>query len=472
MSSELDSYTVLSAVASPEAEADVVISVRNVGKSYAMYSTPAHRLWQGLLGGRKRLYREFWALRGVDLEIRRGETVGIVGRNGSGKSTLLQMIAGTLSPTEGSVEVRGRVAALLELGSGFNQDFTGRENVYLNAAILGLKRDQIEARLQSILDFADIGEFIDQPVRSYSSGMAVRLAFAVIAHVDADVLIVDEALSVGDAFFSQKCMRFLRDFQKRGTLLFVSHDAAAVTNLCARALWLQNGTPQMLGSAQEVIESYMAQQHAASRHDATGESVGVIGSSKRSPANDAEQSPGTPDFRKADWSKTGVENRIQVFEFNPDDVGIQFGARNAVITGVDLRSQGEGVRLLHGGEIVELQITVRLHDALGEVIIGFYVKDRLGQRLFGDNTYFACRKAPPGGASGDTLRATFQFRMPVLPAGSYMIDAAVATGNQESHTQQHWIHDALEFRAVDETMRFGLVGLPMLHIDVINEGAG
>jgi lipopolysaccharide transport system ATP-binding protein len=198
----------------------------------------------------------------------------------------------------------------------------------------------------------------------------------------------------------------------------------------------------------------------------------VIGSSKRSPTNDAEQSPGTPDFRKADWSKAGVENRIQVFEFNPDDVGIQFGARNAVISGVDLRSQGGGVRLLHGGESVELQITVRLHDALGEVIIGFYVKDRLGQRLFGDNTYFACRKAPPGGASGDTLRATFQFRMPVLPAGSYMIDAAVATGNQESHTQQHWIHDALEFRAVDETMRFGLVGLPMLHIDVINEGTG
>lgn len=472
MSSESGSNVAAPEIA-PPADADVVISVRNLGKSYAMYSSPAHRLWQGLLGGRKRLYREFWALRGVDLEIRRGETVGIVGRNGSGKSTLLQMIAGTLSPTEGEVEVRGRVAALLELGSGFNPEFTGRENVYLNAAILGLRRDQIDARLQSILDFADIGEFIDQPVRSYSSGMAVRLAFAVIAHVDADVLIVDEALSVGDAFFSQKCMRFLRDFQKRGTLLFVSHDAAAVTNLCARALWLHSGTPRMLGGAQEVIESYMAQQHAASRSDATGESVDVIGSSKRSQADDTDlPSPGSPDFRAEDWAKAGVQSRIQVFEFNPDDVGIQFGARNAAIADVELRSGGQGARLLHGGEIVELRIDVRLTAALDDVIIGFYVKDRLGQRLFGDNTYFACRKSPPGGKPGDILRATFQFRMPVLPAGSYMVDAAVATGNQDNHTQQHWVHDALEFRAVDETMRFGLVGLPMLQINVVNEGTG
>ncbi|UNK51195.1 ABC transporter ATP-binding protein [Lysobacter sp. S4-A87] len=436
-----------------------------------MYDSPAHRLWQGILGRRKKFFREFWALRGVNLDVHRGETVGIVGRNGSGKSTLLQMIAGTLTPTEGTIEVNGRVAALLELGSGFNPEFTGRENVYLNAAILGLKRHEIDARLNSILEFADIGEFIDQPVRSYSSGMVVRLAFAVIVHVDADILIIDEALAVGDAFFSQKCMRFLRGFQEHGTLLFVSHDAAAVTNLCERALWLSAGEPKMVGSSQEIVESYMAQEHAVGRGKATGEVVKVESARKRSGRDEDPSLALQPDFRAARLTDAGFVNRMRAFEFTPDNVGIQFGARNAVVENVELRAQGEAVHLLRGGEVVELRISVRLEQALDNVIIGFFVKDRLGQRLFGDNTYFACMHQPPGGESGQVLRATFKFRMPVLPVGSYMIDAAVATGDQQDHTQQHWIHDALEFRALDDVMCFGLVGLPMLDIAVENEGS-
>jgi lipopolysaccharide transport system ATP-binding protein len=471
MSSEVG-YVVDPEIIAPAVE-ETVISINGVGKSYAMYDSPSHRLWQGIFGRRKKFYHEFWALRGVTLDIKRGETVGIVGRNGSGKSTLLQIIAGTLTPTEGTITVNGRVAALLELGSGFNPEFTGRENVYLNAAILGLKRHEIDARLQSILDFADIGEFIDQPVRSYSSGMVVRLAFAVIVHVDADILIIDEALAVGDAFFSQKCMRFLREFQKRGTLLFVSHDAAAVTNLCARALWLQSGQPRMLGSSQEIVESYMAQEHAVSRGQATGEQVEIVGSRKRVSRKEDPTNvlAAQEDFRTDDWMAAGLVNRIRVFEFNPDNVGIQFGARSATVEHVELRVQGRDARLIRGGEIVELDVSVRLEQALNEVIIGFYVKDRLGQRLFGDNTYFAHRHQPPGGEPGQLLRATFKFRMPVLPVGSYMVDAAVATGNQDDHTQQHWVNDALEFRALDEIISFGLVGLPMLDIAVVNEGS-
>ncbi|MEN5059262.1 ABC transporter ATP-binding protein [Luteimonas sp. TWI1416] len=451
-------------MSSEHVDVDNVIEVKSVGKSYHMYERPSHRLWQAMLGKRKSFYKDFWALRDVSFSIRRGQTVGIVGRNGSGKSTLLQMIAGTLNPTEGSVVVRGKVAALLELGSGFNPEFTGRENVYLNATILGLSRDQIEQRLESILEFADIGEFIDQPVRSYSSGMSVRLAFAVIVHVDADILIIDEALAVGDAFFSQKCMRFLREFQKKGTLLFVSHDAAAVTNLCESAVWLHNGRMRMTGTSREVVESYMTEQHVVGRREAGAEDIVVTHKSPRRVDRSAA------DFRLDEFREAGVRHRIAVFEFDPDTVGREFGAQGARIVDVRLRTDdGHPIQVVEGGELVRLEILVALEQALDKLIVGFYVKDRLGQRLFGDNSYFAYRENPVGGVAGETIVGSFLFRMPVLPSGSYMIDAAVASGDQYDHTQQHWIHDALEFRGVDETMRFGLIGLPMLSIEVSKE---
>src|ERR1700754_1036371 len=190
---------------------EVEIRVSRLGKCYHVYEKPAHRLLQMLWRGRKNYFREFWAVEDVSFEIRRGETVGIIGRIGAGKSTLLQMICGTLNPSSGTIEVNGKVAALLELGAGFNPEFTGRENVYLAASLYGLSSAEVDARFAAIAAFADIGEFIEQPVKTYSSGMFVRLAFAVIAHVDADILVVDEALSVGDAYFQQKCMRFLSD---------------------------------------------------------------------------------------------------------------------------------------------------------------------------------------------------------------------------------------------------------------------
>jgi lipopolysaccharide transport system ATP-binding protein len=452
------------AVEQRTADAPVILA-RGLGKRYQMYRRASDRLWHALLGREQNAPREFWALRGVDLEIRRGETVGIVGRNGSGKSTLLQMIAGTLQPSEGEVRVHGRVAAPLELGSGFNPEFTGRENVFLNGTILGLTRAQVEQRLPRILDFAGIGDFIDQPVRSYSSGMAVRLAFAVIAHVDADVLIVDEALSVGDAFFAQKCMRFMREFQKSGTLLFVSHDAAAVVNLCARAIWLDAGKVRMSGSAQDVVEHYLAQQHAASRSGA-GATVHIDSPGAR----DAARPRTERDLRKELLERHGVTNTIAVFEFDPAKAGVQFGAGQARIEQVELLdAQRRTCSLLQGGEVVTLRVRCRLHAALDQVIVGFYVKDRLGQRLFGDNTYLACQELPVSGSTGDCVVAEFCFRMPILPSGPYMVDAAVASGSQEDHTQQHWIHDALEFRAIDETMRHGLVGIPMLDISVNKE---
>lgn len=443
-----------------EQAGESAIRVAHVAKSYRMYRKPYERLLHAIFGRNEGSASEFWALKDVDLDVRRGETFGIIGRNGSGKSTLLQIIAGTLLPTRGDVAVQGRVAALLELGSGFNPDFTGRENVYLNATILGLTRREIDERLESILAFAGIGEFIDQPVRSYSSGMSVRLAFAVIAHVDADVLIVDEALSVGDVFFAQKCMRFLRDFRKTGTLLFVSHDAAAVTNLCDRALWLDSGVMQMQGAAKDVVEAYLAQQHAADRRDTTGVEVRVSGAGETTGGDG-------PDVRAAVQQQLGQAGRLSVFEFDPDKAGLEFGSGMARIVDVGLYDDaGNALSLTEGGEIVRLRISARMEHDLDGLIFGFYVKDRLGQRLFGDNTFLSTSASSVAGAAGDLLAAEFRFRMPRMPMGSYLVDVAIASGTQESHTQHHWLHDALEIKALDQTMRYGLIGIPMLDISI------
>ena len=244
---------------------NIAIKVESLSKCYHIYEKPQDRLKQSIYPRLQRLigktpkqyFREFWALKDVSFEIKKGETVGIIGRNGSGKSTLLQMICGTLNPSSGSIQTSGRIAALLELGSGFNPEFTGRENVYMNASVLGLSNQEIDARFNDIVAFADIGDFIEQPVKTYSSGMMVRLAFAVIAHVDADILVVDEALAVGDAFFTQKCMRFLRDFMKTGTVLFVSHDTVSIKSLCNYAIWLEKGQVIQEGSPKEVCELYL-----------------------------------------------------------------------------------------------------------------------------------------------------------------------------------------------------------------------
>ena len=236
---------------------NIAIRLEGVGKCFQIYEQPHHRLLQGLFRGRKQFFKEFWALQDVSFEVNRGEAVGVIGRNGAGKSTLLQMICGTLSPTSGSIEVDGIVAALLELGSGFNPEFTGQENVYLNASVLGLSHEKTDEKFDEIAAFADIGDFLEQPTKTYSSGMLMRLAFAVNACVDPEILIIDEALGVGDAPFQSKCFKRLRQLIDNGTtILFVSHDISTVRSICSRALWLKNGHPEMWGGAIEVAKQY------------------------------------------------------------------------------------------------------------------------------------------------------------------------------------------------------------------------
>jgi lipopolysaccharide transport system ATP-binding protein len=245
---------------------EIAIKVENLNKCYQIYDRPRDRLkqfilpcLQGMAGlSPKQYYREFWALKNVSFEVKKGETVGIIGRNGSGKSTLLQMICGTLNPTSGKIQTNGRIAALLELGSGFNPDFTGRENVYLNGALLGLSKSEIDERFCTIESFADIGDFIDQPVKTYSSGMFVRLAFSIQANVDPEILIVDEALAVGDAYFVHKCMDRLYQLQESGTsILLVTHDGTTIKRFCSRAYWLNDGIVQAQGEASTVVDAYI-----------------------------------------------------------------------------------------------------------------------------------------------------------------------------------------------------------------------
>lgn len=448
---------------------EIAIKVENLSKCYQIYDQPHDRLKQSIFprlqkltgAPAKQYFREFQAVHNVSFEIRKGETVGIIGRNGSGKSTLLQMICGTLNPTSGSIQTNGRVAALLELGSGFNPEFTGRENVYMNAAVLGLTHAETAERFSAIEEFADIGEFIDQPVKTYSSGMMVRLAFAVIAHVDADILVVDEALSVGDAFFTQKCMRFLRGFMETGTVLFVSHDTGAVVNLCSKAVLLEHGTVMMVDHPKNVIEQYLAKLYEANQ-DIRG--VADVQDS-------AESGNALPDeyrdMRLELINGSTLRNDIEVFKFNPEGQGGGFGAGGAVIESVRLLdAAGAPLSWVVGGEDVTMEIRCSALRALYQPIIGFQFKDRLGQVIFSDNTFLTYQYNALQATPGQQLVARFSFRMPVLPTGDYSISPAIAEGTQETHVQHHWLHDALMVRVHASSVCFGLVGLPMREIDI------
>lgn len=435
---------------------DVAIRVEHLSKCYHIYDHPRDRLMQMLARGRKQYFREFWALNDISLEIRKGETVGVIGRNGSGKSTLLQIICGTLNPTGGNVSVNGRVAALLELGSGFNPEFTGRENVYMNCALYGMTSEQTTQRLGDIEAFADIGEFIDQPVKTLSSGMMVRLAFAVIAHVNADILIIDEALAVGDTFFTQKCMRFLRAFMKTGTVLFVSHDIGSVKSLCSQALWLERGQLQSSGTPKEVCDLYLEAFYEAQQGKST---------TTRMKPMTLQRTGEQTDQRLQYINASTLRNDMEVFRFDPE--AASFGKGGAQIVEVEfLDRNGARLNWVVGGELVILVITAVAHQPLESPIFGFFIKDRLGQPLFGDNTYLTYRATPVRCEQGACLQARFTFQMPILPAGDYSVNAALADGTQEDHVQHHWVHDAVQFKSVSSSVTTGLIGIPMQHIEL------
>lgn len=449
---------------------DVAMRAINLSKAYRTYQQPADRLKQALrsklnrglnrafghLGRRwaePRYYTEHWALEPFSLEIRRGETVGIIGKNGSGKSTLLSLLCGTTAPTSGQAILKGRVGALLELGSGFNPEFSGRENVFLNASILGLSTAATENKIEDIASFADIGEYFDRPIKTYSSGMTMRLAFSVIAHVDCDILVVDEALAVGDAYFQQKCLRWLRQFQKSGTVLFVSHDIGSVLSLCSRAVWLDNGRTQMIGASKEVCEAYNAFIHKMS----TGQTaqpykpaeVEELATELATPGPSVETISATSDVpciapsqRRALPEPLPLQSAV----FDTLTTSDSFGTGLAkIVSGKLLSADGAELPILKGGERLQLTIKVEARESLDSVIVGYIIKDRLGQPIFGDNTL----ECAPGQTlhldENEGLNISFKFQLPLLAAGRYAITLAIATGSLAEHVQHHWLYDALMF---------------------------
>jgi lipopolysaccharide transport system ATP-binding protein len=418
---------------------EIAVQVNNVSKCYAMYKKPIDRLkqmahskfLQPLRKSHVAYYDEFWALKDINFEVPRGQTLGIMGQNGSGKSTLLQIIAGTLSPTTGTASVNGRVAALLELGSGFHPDYSGIENVYLNASLLGFTREQTDQKLDDILSFADIGVHINQPVKTYSSGMMVRLAFAVQAAIDSEVLIIDEALAVGDARFQLKCFRRLQEMKDKGTtILFVSHATEMVRSFCDTGIFLDKGEMKFIGEADVTTIKYLAhlfpnQENAKANEDP-----------KRDKATD--------------------DNNALFFNDISEKSPNTFGIGGAQLNWLEMKGF-EQANIFSGGE----EMTVRchfswdkefVHDLLktkqlfNNITLGISICDSQGRYLFGFNGFD--QKLVLDCLSCDESVAKFQFALPYLNQGTYFMTVAVALGTLENHEQLIWYDALIELKCV------------------------
>ncbi|HZW10225.1 MAG TPA: ABC transporter ATP-binding protein [Phycisphaerales bacterium] len=403
------------------------IELRAVGKCYQIYKRPADRLKQALTRWRRTYYREFWAVRDVTFTLHKGETLGIIGRNGSGKSTLAQMIAGTLSPTEGEVRVHGQVSALLELGAGFNQEFTGRENVYLAGAIRGFSRKEINRLFGRIVEFADIGDFIDQPVKTYSSGMYVRLAFAVAAQVRPEILVVDEALAVGDVFFQQKCHRYMREDLAGATKLIVTHDLNAVANHCDRAIVMHRGRVAFEGPPLGAIAFYTRIVH----NERFGGAAPVDQGDFRSANSPASAPPEDP----VPWTDVDEAHRG--------------GAGEVLIERVAITDpNGEAVRTLQPGDAFACHYQVSTAAPKANLIFGVMVYDRFGKAICGDNT-LSIRDGRVDFPMAGRYVVRLDYRWPELQPGEYTATFGVGEGlHAHHHTVQCWAHNVLSITAI------------------------
>jgi len=394
---------------------DPVVSARDLSKRYAMYARPVDRLIQLASFGRLRRYVDFQALEAISFDLERGGTLGIVGRNGAGKSTLLQIVCGTLNPSGGSVAVRGRVAALLELGAGFNPEFTGRDNVRINAAVLGLTSAELDERMDDILAFADIGDFIDQPVKVFSSGMFVRLAFAVAIHVSPDLLVVDEALAVGDALYQARCMRRLKRMLDDGVaLMFTSHDIAAIKAICRRTLWLEQGRPREYGPTDRVASLYIQDIVARSNASILGERAQrEIGGDTVHPY-DVSGEGGRDGW--IDLSDTGRQ-RTGSGAVRIAGAAWHVGERPAQSTPVEWN------------DALTIETEVRVNTSVERLIISYHINDRHQQHVLGGHTRDDPRVYGTRWRPGDLLRVRFDVRLP-LAAGDYTL-TLLATSIQD-----------------------------------------
>jgi len=414
------------------------VEFQAVSKSYAIYDSPGDRLTELLSLNRVKRRRDFLALEDVSFAVERGQTFCIVGQNGSGKSTLLQMVAGILQPSAGSVAVNGRVSALLELGAGFNPEFSGRDNVYLNGSILGLSTRQIDQRYKEIEAFAEIGQFIDQPVKTYSSGMVVRLAFAVAINVDPEILLVDEALAVGDIYFRQRCMRKVHELRSRGiTILFVSHAVSDVKAIGDRAMWLDRGRVVDLGDPDRVVAKYLA---AMVEKDSTY-LIHQAGARERRQGMGAVNAPEVVD------SIPNIDHR--------------FGDGRAEVLGLGVfDEQGRPLHLLEPCSRILLRISVRAKAEVPLPIVGFMLRNQLGIDFAGTNTAREGYELPPMSA-GDIYTVDFYIDLPELYPAAFSFSPAIADGTLMGYAMCDWIDNALALQmGRSEAQVYGYIHLP------------
>lgn len=407
---------------------EIAIRVEHVSKMYKLYDKPSDRLKESLGLTRRKCYREHYALTDVNFEIKKGETIGIIGTNGAGKSTVLKIITGVLNPTGGEVTVDGRISALLELGAGFNMEYTGIENVYLQGTMIGFSEEEIDARLDDILAFADIGDFVNQPVKTYSSGMFVRLAFAVSINIDPEILIVDEALSVGDVFFQAKCYRKFEEFKKEGkTILFVSHDLNSISKYCDRVVLLDHGRVVDEGAPKEMVDLYKRL---------------LVG---QGPDNEETQS-------KRQKEAVQKEGWITPFEMNGG--ALEYGDKQAEMLGfMVLDANGLPTNTIEKGSEFTMKVRVRFHETIEDPIFAFTIKDMRGTEITGTNTMFE-RITTPTGQEGDTYVVTYTQKAD-LQGGEYLISFGLTGYSGGDFVVYHRLYDACSLVVVSSKNTVG-----------------
>lgn len=418
-----------------------VIDVKDVSKIYKLYDNPKQRFWEAIHPFHKQYGRPFYALNHVSFEVGKGETVGIIGTNGSGKSTMLKIITGVIRETEGSVEVNGKVSALLELGAGFDPDYTGVENIYMNGSVMGYSKEEMDKKKDEILEFADIGDFVYQPVKTYSSGMLVRLAFALAINVEPEILIIDEALAVGDAFFQAKCFNKLEEIKSSGTtILFVSHDIISVKKLCSRAIWLEKGIIREIGEAKEVCEKYLSMQI----EEQNREKQELVKQLKLDNiTEETVQAKEKCSFKRVDLSNAA---------------GVS-GTKDGEILSFYIRDEkGNDVVLLQTEHTYYFGMLVKFHKEMENALFGFEMENTRGVKLFSVNNFLS-NQVLAHVKAGDVYEVSFEVKLPRICATEYLISPSLAAGNQQNHVVLHRIHNSIKIDVDNQGYNLSLIEL-------------
>lgn len=416
---------------------DYAIQIKNLKKFYNLYKSPKDRFLETLSVRKRKYHTEFAALNGISFDVIKGEVMGVIGTNGAGKSTLLKIITGVLSATSGTVEINGKVSALLELGAGFNQECTGIENIYLNGRMMGYSKKEMNDRLKAIVDFADIGDFIEQPVKTYSSGMFARLAFSVAINVEPDILIVDEALSVGDIFFQNKCFKKFDELKQKGvTILFVSHDIGSVRQMCSRVLWLEKGKQKAFGEASIICDMYMDEKRKSSEY--------VSG-------HISDENGGLIFIRKIKEKRNYPSISFVEDRFNNEKVVI----RSTFFENAD----GEYVNRLYVDNEYRTHVVIECLQDVKNLIVGFVLENNKGLPLFDINNFINQGEVIEG-CKGQIIEIIYEYKLPRIMNGVYLVGVAVAEGTQARHEMLTWLHGVMELEVINQGYNSSYIEIP------------